>query len=150
RRLGHNEGDEPFFTQPELYRAIKQRKPVREGYLEHLLKLQGVTSDEADEIAITRQQHLEGELSQATSGGYQVPSETPRGIWSGYFGGPEKFVEEVDTSVDRDRLIELLEMQTTLPPTFHPHPKIEAGLRLRLQMARGERPLDWAAGEALA
>src|SRR4029077_9521722 len=37
---GHNEGDEPLFTQPELYRAIKQRKPVREGYLEHLLKLQ--------------------------------------------------------------------------------------------------------------
>jgi 2-oxoglutarate dehydrogenase E1 component len=150
RRLGHNEGDEPFFTQPELYRAIKQRKPVREGYLEHLLKLQGVTSDEADEIAVTRQQHLEQELSQATSDAYKVPSETPRGIWSGYFGGPEKFVEEVDTSVDRDRLIELLEMQTTLPPAFHPHPKIEAGLRLRRQMARRERPLDWAAGEALA
>src|SRR5206468_13068308 len=93
RRLGHNEGDEPSFPQPELYHAIKQRKPVREGYLEHLLKLQGVTSDEVDEIAITRQQHLERELSQATSDAYQVPSETPRGIWSGYFGGPEKFVE---------------------------------------------------------
>jgi 2-oxoglutarate dehydrogenase E1 component len=59
-------------------------------------------------------------------------------------------VEEVDTSVDRDRLIELLETQTTLPQDFHPHPKIESGIRLRRQMARGERPLDWAAGEALA
>jgi 2-oxoglutarate dehydrogenase E1 component len=79
-----------------------------------------------------------------------VPSEIPRGIWSGYTGGPEKDAEEVDTSVDRDRLIELLEMQTSLPPDFHPHPKIESGIRLRRQMARGERPLDWAAGEALA
>ena len=150
RRLGHNEGDEPMFTQPLLYRAIKQRKPVREGYLEHLLKLQGVTSDEADEIAVSRYEHLEQELSQATSDTYKVPSETPRGIWSGYAGGLERDIEEVDTSVDRDRLVELLEMQTTLPVGFHPHPKIESAVRLRKQMARGERPLDWAAGEALA
>jgi 2-oxoglutarate dehydrogenase E1 component len=150
RRLGHNEGDEPFFTQPLLYRAIKQRKSVREGYLEHLLKLQGVTGAEADEVAVSRHELLEQELSQSTSDSYTVPSETPRGIWSGYIGGPERNAEEVDTSVDRDRLIELLEMQTTLPQDFHPHPKIESGIRLRRQMARGERPLDWAAGEALA
>jgi 2-oxoglutarate dehydrogenase E1 component len=150
RRLGHNEGDEPMFTQPLLYRAIKQRKPVREGYLEHLLKLQGVTSDEAAEIAVSRQEHLEQELSQATSDAYKVPSETPRGIWSGYAGGLDQDIEEVDTSVDRDRLVELLEMQTTLPVDFHPHPKIESAIRLRKQMARGERPLDWSTGEALA
>src|SRR5262245_23432681 len=150
RRLGHNEGDEPFFTHPLLYRAIKQRKPVRESYVDHLLTLQGVTSSEADEIAVSRHEHLEQELSQATSDSYTAPSETPRGIWTGYVGGPERNVEEVDTSVDRDRLVELMEMQTTLPPDFHPHPKIESGIRLRRQMARGERPLDWAAGEALA
>ena len=56
----------------------------------------------------------------------------------------------MDTSVDRDRLVELLEMQTTLPEDFHPHPKIELGIRSRRQMARGEKPLDWSAGEALA
>jgi 2-oxoglutarate dehydrogenase E1 component len=150
RRLGHNEGDEPFFTQPLMYRAIKQRKPVREGYLEHLLKLKGVTREEADEIAVRRHDLLERELSQATSDSYTIPSEFPRGIWNGYVGGLEKDVEDIDTSVDRDRLIELLEMQTTLPEDFHPHPKIESGIRIRRQMARGERPLDWAAGEALA
>ena len=51
RRRGHNEGDEPSFTQPLLYQAIEQRKSVREGYLEHLLELGGVTREEADEIA---------------------------------------------------------------------------------------------------
>src|SRR5262245_60644410 len=114
RRLGHNEGDEPFFTQPLLYRAIKQTKPVREGYLDRLLKLQGVTSAEADEIAVSRHEHLERELSQATSDAYAVPSETPRGIWSGYVGGPDRNVEEVDTSVDRDRLIELLDRKSVV------------------------------------
>jgi 2-oxoglutarate dehydrogenase E1 component len=150
RRLGHNEGDEPVFTQPILYRAIKQRKPVREGYLEHLLKLQGITSDEADEIAVNRHDHLDEELSQATSHAYVVPSDTLRGDWTAYVGGFDRDVEEVDTSVDRDRLVELLEMQTMFPQDFHPHPKIESGIRHRQQMARGERPLDWAAGEALA
>jgi 2-oxoglutarate dehydrogenase E1 component len=150
RRLGHNEGDEPFFTQPMMYRAIKQRKSVREGYLDHLLKLGGVTREEADEIAAQRHELLERELSQAKSESYKVPSETPRGIWSGYVGGSDRDVEEVDTSVDRDRLVALLETQTSFPEGFHPHPKIESGMRLRRQMARGERPLDWSAGEALA
>ncbi len=150
RRLGHNEGDEPFFTQPVMYRAIKQRKPVREGYLDHLLRLGGVTREEADEIAAQRQQLLERELSQAKSESYRVPSETPRGIWSGYVGGRDRDIEEVDTSVDRGRLVTLLETLTTFPEDFHPHPKIESGMQLRRQMARGERPLDWSAGEALA
>ena len=96
RRLGHNEGDEPFFTQPLMYRAIKQRKPVREGYLEHLLKLKGIAREEADDIAERRYQHLERELSKATSDSYEMPSEIPRGIWAGYFGGPEAGAEEVD------------------------------------------------------
>jgi 2-oxoglutarate dehydrogenase E1 component len=59
-------------------------------------------------------------------------------------------VEEVDSSVDRDRLVELLDMQTAVPADFHPHPKIQSGIASRKQMARGARPLDWAAGEALA
>src|SRR5881296_1774762 len=122
RRLGHNEGDEPSFTQPVLYQAIANRKSVREGYLDHLLKLNEVTREEADDIAVRRQDHLERELSQATSDTYKAPTETPRGIWSGYVGGPDADIEEVDTSVDRDRLIDLIEMQASVPEDFHPHP----------------------------
>src|SRR5215467_5897242 len=146
RRLGHNEGDEPFFTQPLMYRAIKERKSVREGYLEHLLKLNGVTRQEADELAVRRQEQLERELSQATSDAYTAPSEVPRGIWAGYVGGADENVEEVDTSVDRDRLTELLEIPSTMPVDLRPHPKVQEGMRLRRQMARGERTLDWDTG----
>lgn len=150
RRLGHNESDEPFFTQPMMYRTIKQRKPVREGYLEHLLKLKGVTREEADEIALRRKEDLERELSQATRKGYKAPPESLGGIWAGYVGNLEKDVEEVDTTVSRDRIVALLNAQTVVPDSFHPHPKIEAGMKLRRQMARGERPIDWSAGESLA
>ena len=51
RRRGHNEGDEPAFTQPVLYRAIEQRKTVRDGYLDQLLELGEITREEADRIA---------------------------------------------------------------------------------------------------
>jgi 2-oxoglutarate dehydrogenase E1 component len=149
RRLGHNEGDEPAFTQPVLYRAIASRKPVREGYLEHLLKLGEVTPKEADEIAANRRELLEKELSQSQS--EQVPAPDPlNGLWSKYNGGPEPVDEVVNTGVAREKLVALLKAQTNLPPDFHPHPKIKKLLQARQQMALGEKPLDWPTAEALA
>ncbi|MEX2558393.1 MAG: 2-oxoglutarate dehydrogenase E1 component, partial [Pirellulales bacterium] len=148
RRRGHNEGDEPAFTQPMLYRAIGQRQSVHEGYLEHLLKLGGVTREEAQRIMAVRREQLERELSAARSKDFVVGSEGPAGVWKGYEGGPEP--EGRSTGFDRDRLSQLLESLCRLPDDFHPHPKIVRGLEVRRQMARGERPLDWSAAEALA
>jgi len=150
RRRGHNESDEPSFTQPLLYQAIERRPSVREGYLEHLLKLGGITREEADEIARRRRQHLEEELSAVRSARPLWSPDHLRGLWEDYHGGPEEDVQEVPTGVARDRLAHLLEIQTNLPEGFHPNPKIGRWLEARRQMARGERPLDWAAAEALA
>ncbi|MFO1496864.1 MAG: 2-oxoglutarate dehydrogenase E1 component [Verrucomicrobiota bacterium] len=150
RRLGHNEGDEPSFTQPLLYRAIEARKPVREGYLEHLLEMKGVTREEADQIAERRRANLEKELSEARSQSYRPPLKEMEGVWRSYVGGPESEVPEVATGAPRDRLAALLEKQTELPPDFRPHPKVKKILEARLAMARGQQPLDWAAAEALA
>jgi 2-oxoglutarate dehydrogenase E1 component len=155
RRLGHNEGDEPSFTQPVLYRAIKSRKSVREGYLDHLLNLGGLTREEAGEIARQRHEALERELSQAQDETYRPPAEktpTIQGIWSRghYVGGPEKDAADVATGVDKTRLAELLLKQTELPENFRPHPKIKKFLESRRQMATGAETLDWAAAEALA
>lgn len=150
RRLGHNEGDEPSFTQPLLYRAIEARKPVREGYLEHLLTMNGVTSQEADEIRERRRAVLEKELSEARSQSYRPPLKEIEGSWRGYLGGPEDEAIEVPTAVAREKLATLLEKQTQLPADFRPHPKIQRWLEARRAMARGEQPLDWSAAEALA
>jgi 2-oxoglutarate dehydrogenase E1 component len=150
RRLGHNEGDEPSFTQPVLYRTIAKRKSVREGYLEHLLKLGGVSREEADAIAASRRDLLEKELSESQTARPAHGADQPRGIWQEYIGGPEPTGTEVDTRVPRDKLAFWLEAQAKVPEHFHPHPKIKKLLETKSQMAKAEQPLDWAAAESLA
>jgi 2-oxoglutarate dehydrogenase E1 component len=149
RRLGHNEGDEPSFTQPLLYQAIAKRQSVREGYLEHLLALGGVTRKEADAIATNRREALETELSASQSGKAAAPDQF-RGVWAGFKGGPEPEAEGVKTGIDAGRLSAWLEAQTRLPADFHFHPKLKRFLQGRERMARGEEPLDWSAAESLA
>jgi 2-oxoglutarate dehydrogenase E1 component len=107
RRLGHNEGDEPAFTQPVLYRAIAQRKSVREGYLEHLLKLGEVTREEADAIAAKRRELLERELSESQSAKPPPAPEQRRGLWAGYKGGPEPVEDELKGLKKLNELSEL-------------------------------------------
>jgi 2-oxoglutarate dehydrogenase E1 component len=165
RRRGHNEGDEPAFTQPMLYRAIRERKSVRQGYLDHLLLLGGISREEADALAKQTRAFLEQALAAARKpGSMKKPTQPDYGpgtirsgpgnflkdIWRRYPGGPEKNVPAVDTSVERTRLADLLVKLATLPKDFHPHPKIKRLLKTRNAMATGDAPLDWAAGEALA
>lgn len=149
RKLGHNEADEPFFTQPRLYRAIAARKPVREAYLDHLLKMQGVSRPEADEILERRREFLEEQLSEARSASYKPPDRL-RGTWGGFLGGSEDQIDDVETGVPAERLAALLEAQTRLPDNFRPHAKTKRFLEARQEMARGARGLDWSAAEALA
>ncbi len=150
RRRGHNEGDEPAFTQPRLYDAIQRRASVREGYLGHLLEHGGVTREEADAIARDRRARLEQELSAARSADYVPTLDLPGGLWNGYVGGPEGPAADAATGVERARLVALLEGLARLPDGFEPHPKIARLLEQRRAMARGEAPIDWAAAEALA
>jgi 2-oxoglutarate dehydrogenase E1 component len=150
RRHGHNEGDEPAFTQPLLYKAIAGRKSVRAGYLEHLLKLGGISHEEAQAVAEERRELLEQELSAARSEDYRLPASELQGAWRGYCGGPERHVADVNTGVPVERLSALLDQLTRLPDDFHPHRKIQWGLERRREMARGDEPLDWSVGEALA
>lgn len=155
RRYGHNETDEPAFTHPVLYREIRNRKSVREGYLDHLLQLGEVKREEADEIARKRREHLEEELRMTQSAETETylnparPSVTGR-VWGRYRGGFDRDVEDVDTAAPHERLVACLEALARTPEDFQPHPKIQRLLEQRLEMARGERLLDWAAGEALA
>ena len=73
RRHGHNEADEPSFTQPLLYQAISERKSVREGYLDHLLKYGGVTLEQAEEIA--REQAEQDTTCGGNAGNYILSYE---------------------------------------------------------------------------
>jgi 2-oxoglutarate dehydrogenase E1 component len=150
RRHGHNEGDEPAFTQPLLYAAITSRRSVRAGYLSHLLRLGEVTEQDGDRIAIERREQLERELGQARNGEFAAPAQSLGGYWRGYRGGPEQEVPDIDTGVDQRVLVEMLEHLARVPEGFHVHKKIRRLLEQRREMACCDRALDWGAAEHLA
>ncbi|MFO0870849.1 MAG: 2-oxoglutarate dehydrogenase E1 component [Pirellulales bacterium] len=150
RRWGHNEGDEPGFTQPEMYRVIEERDTVRYHYLERLLLLGEVTLDEAERIADQRRQHLEKEFEAAHRDDFMPRLGGPTGLWQGYRGGAEPSDDDPNTGVPADQLSRLLEKLNVLPPDFQLHPKLRRMFDRRQDMARQEAPLDWSAAEALA
>lgn len=150
RRYGHNEGDEPAFTQPLLYDAIRKRQGVQQGYMKRLLKLGKVTQEDADRLTEARRSALEAELSAARREDYTAQFQAFEGLWEGYVGGSDEGTPEVETGVAPERLSELIRAQNSFPEGFKTHPKLARLLNAKLEMADGERPLDWAAGEMLA
>ncbi len=150
RRQGHNESDEPSFTQPVMYGKIKRRASVRDGYLERLLTLDEVTREEADQIAAARREHLEQELSVARSDEFKPHYSAFEGVWAPYNREVDAEVDEPDTGVDGAELSAILRSLTEVPDDFKLNGKIRRALQTRVAMADGEHPLDWSAAEALA
>lgn len=150
RRWGHNEGDEPRYTQPLMYNAIDERKSVRESYLKRLIKMGEIARQEADAIAEVRQAKLEREFELTQQEEYVSDLQTMGGYWQGYYGGVEPENDRPDTTVSLDRAKQLLTQLTTIPSTFNLNRKLKRFMELRAENATGTRPLDWATGEALA
>ena len=150
RQHGHNEGDEPRFTQPVMYEAIDRHESVREAYVKHLVTTGNLTEEEANEIAQTRHKALEQALEETRNNGFVPPVYAGGGVWKGYSGGADVAVEDVSTRVDSTRLNQLFNALNRLPEGFSPNPKIKRLMEQRRAQAVGEKPLDWGAAETLA
>ena len=150
RKLGHNESDEPRFTQPLMYSAIDTKKGVRESYLDHLLSMSGMSRLEADAISEDRHQQLTREFELAKSQPFVHDLQSMTGIWKDYFGGPEPIELDAKTNIPPNLATEVLEKISQVPTGFHVNKKIARVLEDRREMAIGKTRLDWAAGEALA
>ena len=150
RKYGHNEMDEPGFTQPVMYDRIQKKPSIVESYGKRLME-EGVVSG-ADVLAMTerRNRALEDELGAAKSKTERPRNQALTGLWRGYVGGPAAQVPDVDTAVARETLAAIAERVTTVPAGFRPHSKIVRLLEQRAQMGKGERPLDWGMAEILA
>jgi 2-oxoglutarate dehydrogenase E1 component len=149
RRWGHNEGDEPRFTQPRMYAEIDRRASVREQYLGRLLKLGKITAEDAEQIQEERTAKLEAEFEASKNEPFVPDTQTLAANWSDYFGGPEP-AEATDTSYDSDKLSGLLDALTRLPAEFSMNKKLKRPMAQRREMAEDKRPLDWASAEAAA
>ena len=153
RKHGHNEGDEPSFTQPLLYDAIRSHPPPRVVYARRLTEGEGLlTQEQADAIFNDSKVRLEQHLTEprpATWDSYSGNANSPMGkLWQAYHGGDVH--EPVDTSVPMDRLVELLTKANTIPKGFKAHRKIRRLMSQRLETVAGERPVDWAVAEQAA
>jgi 2-oxoglutarate dehydrogenase E1 component len=148
RRFGHNEGDEPAFTQPLMYRTIAKHPTTRAIYAERLLKEGTIAAGVAEQLAADFQQSLEREFDSATS---YKPNKADwlEGAWSGMAiaSGDDR---RGDTAVSRELLQGVGVSITKVPADFTANRKVLRLLESRKQMAETGEHIDWAMGEALA
>ena len=152
RKYGHNEGDEPRFTQPEMYAAIDRKKTVREVYIDHLVKTGKLTTQQADEIKVQRQLDLENALEDTRkNGNYNLIPASMLGLWTEYRGGSDLDVPDADTRFPMEKLVDALDKLTSYPDWFTPHPRIKRFVldKQRTVMESGEA-VDWGTAENLA
>ncbi|MBI5165381.1 MAG: 2-oxoglutarate dehydrogenase E1 component [Magnetospirillum sp.] len=150
RRHGHNEADEPAFTQPLMYRKIAGHPTTRAIYARKLVAEGTVTEDEANGIVTAFQEHLEKEYEAAKS--YLVnKADWLEGKWQGLIQltGEEEFREE-KTGCPAELLKEVGTALATTPAGFNVNRKIVRQLQAKKEMLDSGEGIDWATAEALA
>jgi 2-oxoglutarate dehydrogenase E1 component len=151
RRFGHNEGDEPGFTQPQMYDAIKQHPPVSAIYGARLIAEGVVDQAWMDEVCTSFVAMLETEFETAKS--YKVnKADWFEGDWSGFAAPREAITERraAVTGVTRDRIDTLGKLLTTPPEGLTIHRTLARILEAKKTMFESGEGFDWATAEALA
>lgn len=143
RRHGHNEGDDPSYTQPLMYKAIAERRSVRKLYVESLVKRGDITEEEAEKAQAEFTAKLQVALDQTRASApdaYKAPRPPKsRGV-----------LPHIETGVARATLDKIFDHLTDYPEGFHVHPKLARQFETRSKLYRNEGLIDWATGEALA
>jgi len=150
RKYGHNENDEPAFTQPIMYDRIKTKASPVEVYTERLIGERVIDRAGVDALIAKRVAELDIELDAAKAAKQRPEGASLTAMWRGYQGGIAEAPEDVDTRVMRPVLEAVARGITELPQGFTAHPKIVRLLEQRAQMGKGERALDWGMAELLA
>jgi 2-oxoglutarate dehydrogenase E1 component len=148
RRHGHNETDEPAFTQPVMYREIEKHPSVAKIYSDKLIK-EGVVSEQ--EVKQLRDEQIERldrarKLSREVRPKLKVPSFG--GVWRGL--GRAGADWSARTGVSRDMLRRVVDSIRHLPEGFTPHPKLVKMIQSRIDAVTSGRGIDWGCGEMLA
>jgi 2-oxoglutarate dehydrogenase E1 component len=154
RRHGHNETDEPSFTQPMLYRTIAAHPLVSAIYTESLVGGGSISAGEGDAIKAEYSAALEENLAKAKE--REAAKAAKRARPADPFKGsnaqfqPEYHHTPVETSVPAQEIERIVRGLTTVPESFRLNPKIKRILDARAQAHRDGGPVDWGFGEALA
>jgi 2-oxoglutarate dehydrogenase E1 component len=143
RRRGHNEGDDPSYTQPLMYDLIEQKRSVRKLYTESLIGRGDITVEEAEQVLRDYQQQLERVFTEVREAS-QAPKE-----WTTVPDYPEKRGNDETTAIPMETLKRISDAHVNAPEGFTVHPKVLPQLQRRAA-AINEGPIDWGTGEILA
>lgn len=146
RRLGHNEGDEPTYTQPVMYQRIKEHPGVRELYARRLVAEGVMTSEEIAQLIEERMRRYEN----AQLGAKEIVSRQGKEIALPAPAPEPESVEVIETGVEQAELRQIVQTLTTVPRGFNLNPKIVGLLARRAKMVDGAAPIDWGTAEALS
>ena len=148
RRQGHNETDEPSFTQPLMYKQISAHSRIRELYSQKLLAEGKLTAEEFEGMKVKVNDRLTKAQALAKENRPRVNFRAFGGTWHGYSRAGNDW--SAKTAVPIDMLKKIGEGLSKLPADFTPLPKLQRILAERAEAYRGNKSLDWAAAEALA
>jgi multifunctional 2-oxoglutarate metabolism enzyme len=147
RRHGHNEGDEPGFTQPILYEKIKNHASVKEIYSKFLIENKFISEDEVSKMTDDVINELSEAFDKIKKKKIEFGTDVPLAV-------PQESVEAVEiteeTCIDEQMLKLVIEGITTVPEGFRVHPKLQKFLEKRREFISGNLSADWAFAEAIA
>jgi 2-oxoglutarate dehydrogenase E1 component len=148
RRHGHNEGDEPSFTQPLMYRRIAQHPTTRQIYTRRLVDEAVISEQEAQGLYDAFQERMSA--AHESAAGYKMnKADWLEGAWTGLTRAPEQY-ERGSTAVPLERLRDAGLAMTSVPETVHLHRKLERIIGQRRESIERGTDIDWATAEHLA
>ena len=148
RRYGHNEGDEPAFTQPIMYEKIKTHETVRSQYAKALIGEGVMKSDEPDQMVEEFKSFLE-DAFDATKSYKPNKADWLEGEWAGFTVAPDD-ARRGQTSADKDVFERVGKILSQTPDDFEENSKITRQLKAKAEMFKTGEGFDWATAEAAA
>jgi 2-oxoglutarate dehydrogenase E1 component len=152
RKHGHNEGDDPKYTQPQLYSLIEKHKNPREIYVEFLLKNGEVDAQNlAKEMEQKFWSDLQARLDEVKQNPLPYKYQAPEIAWKAMQKAKaEDFVSSPDTSISSDKAKYIFNALMKWPESFTPLKKVEKLLQEKIKLFESENKIDWATGELMA
>lgn len=152
RRFGHNEGDEPAYTQPLMYEIIKGHPTLKDIYGKQLARENALDTKYMDSFYQEKMDNLQKIYDDTKKNPPKAKPFKFDGFWKGFRKGTRADLDKpVNTQVDIAVLKDLAKKLSEVPAGFTPHPKLVKGiLETRKVMAEGKQPLDWGTAELLA
>lgn len=150
RRFGHNEGDEPSFTQPLMYKLIKKHPTLKTIYSQSLANENIQTQEDSDKLYQEKIDNLQKELEEARSNPPEYKPMAFAGLWEGLRRGTlEDFDKSFPTPVEIEKLHDIAKPLISIPENFKLLPKVKKLIESRAKMIE-ENKIDWGLGELMA